>query len=220
MDFSYCPNCKRNTETVSDYAVGDTICCECGWILESSMYVDEQHVSRDRRENWETKYVRDCQDQPYVDENVSLYFCDGSGAGAGASDGSLASSLRELSMYDSEISSLAAGDDVVTRVCFRLGMESEAINVVREAVSICKELRIDQGNSRPVLAAILYMIAQISDDQKSLLDISMATGVGEEEIKKSYKDIYPFASRIIPYWYANEEQKCRMHFANLEIAPP
>jgi len=36
-------------------------------------------------------------------------------------------------------------------------------------------------------------------------DISLATGVAEGTIRNSYKDLYPHVSKIIPNWYAKEE---------------
>ncbi|MCI22923.1 transcription initiation factor IIB-like, partial [Trifolium medium] len=35
--------------------------------------------------------------------------------------------------------------------------------------------------------------------------ISIATGVAEGTIRNSYKDLYPHVSKIIPTWYAKEE---------------
>ncbi|KAF2311369.1 hypothetical protein GH714_022108 [Hevea brasiliensis] len=40
MSDSYCPDCKRLTEIVFDHAAGDTICSECGLVLEAHS-VDE-----------------------------------------------------------------------------------------------------------------------------------------------------------------------------------
>ncbi|KAH8487059.1 hypothetical protein H0E87_025875 [Populus deltoides] len=40
MEDSYCPDCKRLTEIVFDHSAGDTICSECGLILEAHS-VDE-----------------------------------------------------------------------------------------------------------------------------------------------------------------------------------
>lgn len=31
----YCSDCKRNTEVVLDHAAGDTVCSDCGLVLES-----------------------------------------------------------------------------------------------------------------------------------------------------------------------------------------
>lgn len=40
MADTYCPDCKRGTEVVFDHSSGDTICSECGLVLDSHS-VDE-----------------------------------------------------------------------------------------------------------------------------------------------------------------------------------
>ncbi len=35
MGDSYCPECKRATEVVFDHSAGDTVCSECGLVLEA-----------------------------------------------------------------------------------------------------------------------------------------------------------------------------------------
>ncbi|PON52251.1 TFIIB transcription factor [Parasponia andersonii] len=55
------------------------------------------------------------------------------------------------------------------------------------------------------MAAIIYIITQLSDDKKPLKDISVATGVAEETIIDSYRRLYPFVPRIIPKWNSKEE---------------
>ena len=42
-------------------------------------------------------------------------------------------------------------------------------------------------------------------DIELLADISVATGVAEGTIRNSYKDLYPHLPKIIPAWYAKEE---------------
>ncbi|KAF9598195.1 hypothetical protein IFM89_025812 [Coptis chinensis] len=56
-----------------------------------------------------------------------------------------------------------------------------------------------------VAAAVIYIISQLSDERKLLKDISLATGVAEGTIRNSYKYLYPYVSRLIPSWYAKEE---------------
>ncbi|KAF3506149.1 hypothetical protein F2Q69_00003215 [Brassica cretica] len=56
-----------------------------------------------------------------------------------------------------------------------------------------------------IAAAVIYIITQLSDEKKPLRDISVATGVAEGTIRNSYKDLYPHLPKIIPAWYAKEE---------------
>ncbi|KAF9605338.1 hypothetical protein IFM89_016103 [Coptis chinensis] len=56
-----------------------------------------------------------------------------------------------------------------------------------------------------IAAAVIYMITQLSDEKKPLRDISLATGVAEGTIRNSYKDLYPYASRLIPSSFAKED---------------
>ncbi|KAJ6304042.1 hypothetical protein OIU77_017842 [Salix suchowensis] len=35
MEDAFCSDCKRYTEVVSDHSAGDTVCSECGLVLES-----------------------------------------------------------------------------------------------------------------------------------------------------------------------------------------
>eukprot|EP01018_Ginkgo_biloba_P032782 Gb_37417 [translate_table: standard] len=56
-----------------------------------------------------------------------------------------------------------------------------------------------------IAAAAIYIISQLSDDKKLLRDISRATGVAEGTIRNSYKDLYPHATKLIPDWFAKEE---------------
>ncbi|GAA0149156.1 general transcription factor [Lithospermum erythrorhizon] len=35
MSDTFCTDCKRNTEVVFDHSAGDTVCSECGLVLES-----------------------------------------------------------------------------------------------------------------------------------------------------------------------------------------
>ncbi|GFQ05262.1 transcription initiation factor iib [Phtheirospermum japonicum] len=85
-----------------------------------------------------------------------------------------------------------------------LGMSNQAVKAAQEAVQKSGELDI-RRSPISVAAAIIYIITQLSDDKKILKDISLATGVAENTIRNSYKDLYPFALKIVPAWYANED---------------
>ncbi|XWS40982.1 hypothetical protein CRYUN_Cryun17cG0041900 [Craigia yunnanensis] len=54
--------------------------------------------------------------------------------------------------------------ELVRRFCFKLGMENQAIKAVQEAIQKTEELDI-RKSPKSVLAAIIYMVIQLSDDQ-------------------------------------------------------
>ncbi|MQL91497.1 hypothetical protein Taro_024112 [Colocasia esculenta] len=108
-----------------------------------------------------------------------------------------------------EMGTIHAGD-FLRRFCSHLGMTNQAVKAAQEAVQKSEELDI-RRSPISVAAAVIYMITQLSDDKKSsddkklLRDISIATGVAEGTIRNSYKDLYPYASRLIPASFAKEE---------------
>ncbi|XP_074577591.1 transcription initiation factor IIB-like [Curcuma longa] len=101
-----------------------------------------------------------------------------------------------------EMGTIHAGD-FLRRFCSRLGMPNQIVKEAQEAVRKSEELDI-RRSPISIAAAIIYMIIQKYDDKKSLKDISLATGVAEGTIKNACKDLYPYASRIIPANFAKE----------------
>lgn len=104
-----------------------------------------------------------------------------------------------------EMGTIHAGD-FLRRFCSHLGMSNQAVKAAHEAVQKSEELDI-RRSPISIAAAIIYMITQLSEDKKLLkgADVSLATGVAEGTIRNSYKDLYPHAARLIPSWYAKEE---------------
>ncbi|KAJ6371239.1 hypothetical protein OIU77_001693 [Salix suchowensis] len=94
--------------------------------------------------------------------------------------------------------------ELVRRVCSNLGMKNHAVKAVHEAVEKIQDVDI-RRNPKSTLAAIIYTITQLSDEKKPLRDISVAADVAEGTIKKSFKDMSPHVSRLVPKWYAREE---------------
>ncbi|KAK7278933.1 hypothetical protein RJT34_23972 [Clitoria ternatea] len=102
-----------------------------------------------------------------------------------------------------EMGTIHAGD-FMRRFCSNLGMNNQAVKAAQEAVQKSEEFDI-RRSPISIAAAVIYIITQLSDDKKPLKDISLATGVAEGTIRNSYKDLYPHVSKIIPNWYAKEE---------------
>ncbi|KAK4759444.1 hypothetical protein SAY87_022575 [Trapa incisa] len=94
--------------------------------------------------------------------------------------------------------------DFMRRFCSNVGMNNQAVKAAQEAVQKSEEFDI-RRSPISIAAAVIYIITQLSDDKKPLRDISLATGVAEGTIRNSYKDLYPHISKIIPSWYAKEE---------------
>ncbi|OWM67262.1 transcription initiation factor IIB-2 [Punica granatum] len=94
--------------------------------------------------------------------------------------------------------------DFMRRFCSNVGMNNQAVKAAQEAVQKSEEFDI-RRSPISIAAAVIYIITQLSDEKKPLRDISLATGVAEGTIRNSYKDLYPHISKIIPSWYAKEE---------------
>lgn len=102
-----------------------------------------------------------------------------------------------------EMGTIHAGD-FLRRFCSHLGMTNQAVKAAQEAVQKSEELDV-RRSPISIAAAVIYIITQLSDDKKLLKDISLATGVAEGTIRNSYKDLYSYAARIVPSWFAKEE---------------
>ncbi|KAK3027774.1 hypothetical protein RJ639_041134 [Escallonia herrerae] len=110
----------------------------------------------------------------------------------------------ELEMGQSvEMGTIHAGD-FMRRFCSNLGMTNQAVKAAQEAVHKSEEFDI-RRSPISIAAAVIYIVTQLSDDKKPLKDVAIATGVAEGTIRNSYKDLYPHLSKIIPGWYAQEE---------------
>jgi transcription initiation factor TFIIB len=102
-----------------------------------------------------------------------------------------------------EMGTIHAGD-FMRRFCSNLGMTNQTVKAAQESVQKSEEFDI-RRSPISIAAAVIYIITQLSDEKKPLRDISVATGVAEGTIRNSYKDLYPHLSKIIPAWYAKEE---------------
>ncbi|GAB2277040.1 Transcription initiation factor IIB-2 [Dionaea muscipula] len=303
-DSTYCPDCKRNTEVVFDHSAGDTVCSECGLVLESHS-IDETsewrtfaNESGDNDPNrvggpsnplltdgglttiisktkgssgdslpsslgrWQNRgsaadrnllhafnviatmadrlglvatikdraneiYKRVEDHKPLRGRNqdailaACLYIacrqedkprtvkeiCSVSNGATKKEIGRAKEYIvkqLELELGQSmEMGTIHAGD-FLRRFCSHLGMSKQAVKAAQEAVQKSEELDV-RRSPISIAAAIIYIITQVSEDKKLLKDISLATGVAEGTIRNAYKDLYPHLSRIIPNWYANDE---------------
>ncbi|KAI3844806.1 hypothetical protein MKW92_026699 [Papaver armeniacum] len=310
MEESYCADCKIVTAVISDHSTGDTICCDCGLVLEAYLIDDtaEWRTFADEPANNDPHRVGD-KSNPLLSNNglTTLISMPKGGeyqypssnsfrrfnqanmkdpdkglieafkAIEAMSDGlGLVSTVKDLAneIYKKmeevksskgrnknammaaclfvackrlenprtmkEIESVANGvtrkeigransdinkhleeigngdtegtthtpdaGDFVRRFCSILGMSHKDVKAAQEAVAKTEECDIRRTPAPVTVAAtIIFMITQLSDDRKQIGDVSDASRVNPATIKKYYKDIFPFASQLVPAWYANEE---------------
>lgn len=308
MEGSYCSDCKKTTQVVYDHSTGDTICCECGLVLEAHV-IDDTSEWRNFAVEWSSSEDRDPSrvgaasnpllNHTHLSTTISKPLDSAAGhawhlktAGGSNPDQTLIRgfgaietmadrlsivatikhraseiykkvedhkaikgrknreailaaclyiacnedhkprTLKEIcsvangacqkeiirakkfieNQFKEEIrdgtmaagTSLRAGD-VAGRFCSSLSMKHRSIKAAREALEASEQLDI-RRTPITVAAAVIYIITQLSsDDQKDIKDISAATGTAVTTIRHAYKDVYPYASRLIPSWFAQEQ---------------
>ncbi|KAJ0253998.1 Plant-specific TFIIB-related protein 2 [Hirschfeldia incana] len=95
--------------------------------------------------------------------------------------------------------------ELVSRFCSKLDISVRETNAIREAVEKAENFDI-RRNPMSVLAAVIFMVCQLSQtNRRSIREIAVAAEVAESTIKNSANDLYPYALKIIPPWYASEE---------------
>ncbi|GMH18701.1 hypothetical protein Nepgr_020542 [Nepenthes gracilis] len=283
-DASFCTDCKRSTEVVFDHSAGDTVCSECGLVLESHSidetsewrtFANESNDNDPVRPNgttgdflssslgrWQNrgsnpdrslllafktiatmadrlglvstikdraneiyKKVEDQKSSRGRNQDAILAAClyiacrqedkprtvkEICSVANGASKKEIGRAKEyivkqlEVEMGQSvEMGTIHAGD-FLRRFCSNLGMNNQAVKAAQEAVQRSEEIDI-RRSPISIAAAVIYIITQLSEEKKPLRDISIATGVAEGTIRNAYKDLYPHISKIIPNWYAKEE---------------
>ncbi|TQD95270.1 hypothetical protein C1H46_019062 [Malus baccata] len=122
-------------------------------------------------------------------------------------------SKKEISKMKEELkrslgiaSKIKSAMDLWPRHCSNLGMSSKDKKAVEEALKNLANFDI-RRNPNSVVAAVMYMVVQLSNGNNcSVQDVSKAAdGVAVGTTKRTYKDIYPYASQIIPTWFCRLE---------------
>ncbi|RRT75140.1 hypothetical protein B296_00014558 [Ensete ventricosum] len=245
MGDAYCPDCKRGTEVVFDHSAGDTVCSECGLVLEAH--------SIDETSEWRTFANESGDNDPVrVGGPTNPLLADGGLSTViskpnGAQGEFLSSSLgrwqnrgsnpeRSLILAFKTIATMAdryplvsfssllpqyallpvrstkdrlyCTNSIIVGTRPTLGLVATIKDRANEIYKKVEDLKSVRGrNQDAILAACLYIACRQEDKPRTVKDISLATGVAEGTIKNSYKDLYPYASRIIPASFAKEDLK-------------
>ncbi|XWS52554.1 hypothetical protein CRYUN_Cryun11dG0080800 [Craigia yunnanensis] len=113
--------------------------------------------------------------------------------------------LKQLEVemgHSMEMGTIHAGD-FLRCFCSHLGKSNQAVKAAEEAMQKLRAGYKEKPNTS--FSCFIYIITQLSDEKKLLINISLVTGVAEGTIRNSYKDLHPHASKLVPSWYAKEE---------------
>ncbi|KAL6287754.1 hypothetical protein ACE6H2_012144 [Prunus campanulata] len=274
-DSEFCSDCKAYTEVVLDHRSGDTICTECGLVLEERARSDRLtdngvltvNISNDNKKAVSCVLPRLHKTLQNPDKSLhiafeslgvmadqlalvatirdhakELYkkvdnrkFCRGRNCDAimaaclflacqekgfprtlkeivtvanGASRKEI-NRMKELLKKILEVDSKTTNvGDLSRRCCSRIGMANQDMKAVLETLNKSEEVDV-RRSPQSALAAVMYMIAQLSNDKSTrdltLQEVSQAADVAVATTEKAYKDLYPYASRIIPNWFVKLE---------------
>lgn len=99
--------------------------------------------------------------------------------------------------------------DFMRRFCSRLSMDIQATRAAIDVVNNTETIDISRAPISKAAAAI-YMVTQLCEKPVTTKDIFQATGVAEGTIRNTYKDLLPFATRLVPDWYAKAEDLTKL----------
>ncbi|KAK4378011.1 hypothetical protein RND71_004307 [Anisodus tanguticus] len=160
---TYCSDCKRNTEVVFDHAAGDTVCSECGLVLESR--------SIDETSEWRTFADESGGDDPNrVGGPVNPLLAD-----AG------------LSTVISKGPNGSNGDGSLARLQNRGGDPDRAIDRASEIYKRLEDQKCTRGrNLDALVAACIYIACRQDSKPRTVKEIcSIANGASKKEIGRA-----------------------------------
>eukprot|EP00899_Mesostigma_viride_P025943 jgi/Mesvir1/6533/Mv16795-RA.1 len=96
--------------------------------------------------------------------------------------------------------------DYLRRFCSRLGLSHEVVRACEEVVDRANALvYVHHSKSPPsVAAAVIFLVAQLSDNKKTQKEIALVAGVSDVTLKHAYKDLLAKATELVPSWFAPE----------------
>ncbi|KDP31182.1 hypothetical protein JCGZ_11558 [Jatropha curcas] len=178
MEDSYCPDCKRLTEVVFDHSAGDTICSECGLVLEAH--------SVDETSEWRTFANESSDHDPnrvggplnplLADSSLTTVITKTNGSSGDLLSGSLG-----------KWQSRGANPDRGLIQAFKLGLVTiikDRANEIYKKVEDQKPLK--GRNQDAILAACLYIACRQENKPRTVKEIcSVVNGPTKKEIGRA-----------------------------------
>ncbi|CAB4316994.1 unnamed protein product [Prunus armeniaca] len=186
MSDAYCSDCKRQTEVVFDHSAGDTVCSECGLVLESH--------SIDETSEWRTFANESGDNDPVrVGGPTNPLLADGGLSTViakpnGASGEFLSSSLgRWQNRGSNPDRGLILAFKTIATMSDRLGLVATIKDRANEIYKRVEDQKSSRGrNQDALLAACLYIACRQEDKPRTVKEIcSVANGASKKEIGRA-----------------------------------
>ncbi|KAJ6968173.1 transcription initiation factor IIB-2 isoform X2 [Populus alba x Populus x berolinensis] len=186
MGDAFCSDCKRHTEVVFDHSAGDTVCSECGLVLESH--------SIDETSEWRTFANESGDNDPVrVGGPTNPLLTDGGLSTViakpnGASGEFLSSSLgRWQNRGSNPDRGLITAFKTIATMSDRLGLVATIKDRANEIYKKVEDQKSSRGrNQDALLAACLYIACRQEDKPRTVKEIcSVANGATKKEIGRA-----------------------------------
>ncbi|KAL4304890.1 hypothetical protein AHAS_Ahas16G0023500 [Arachis hypogaea] len=186
MSDAFCSDCKRQTEVVFDHSAGDTVCSECGLVLESH--------SIDETSEWRTFANESGDNDPVrvggptnpllADGGLSTVIAKPNGASGELFSSSLGRWQNRGSNPDR---GLILAFKTIATMSDRLGLVATIKDRANEIYKRVEDQKSSRGrNQDALLAACLYIACRQEDKPRTVKEIcSVANGASKKEIGRA-----------------------------------
>ncbi|CAN1124683.1 Transcription initiation factor IIB-2 [Linum perenne] len=186
MSDAYCSDCKRQTEVVFDHSAGDTVCSECGLVLESHSIDETSEWRTFANESGDTdpNRVGGPTNPLMADSGLSTVIAKPNGA----SGDFLSSSLgRWQNRGSNPDRGLIQAFKTIATMSDRLGLVATIKDRANEIFKRVEDQKSSRGrNQDALLAACLYIACRQEDKPRTVKEIcSVANGATKKEIGRA-----------------------------------
>ncbi|KAL8162626.1 hypothetical protein V2J09_014115 [Rumex salicifolius] len=183
---SFCTDCKRNTEVVFDHSAGDTVCSECGLVLESHS-IDEtsewRNFANESNDN-DPNRVGGPSNPLLTDGGLSTVISKPNGTKSDFLSSSLGRWQNRGANPDR---SLIVAFKTIATMADRLGLVATIKDRASEIYKKVEDQKSSRGrNQDAILAACLYIACRQEDKPRTVKEIcSVANGATKKEIGRA-----------------------------------
>ncbi|OIW11462.1 hypothetical protein TanjilG_26828 [Lupinus angustifolius] len=188
MSDAFCSDCKRQTEVVLDYSAGDTVCSECGLVLESHTIDEKSEWRKFANESGDNDPVRvGAPSNPLLtDGGLSILIAKPNG---GAAD-FLSSSLGrwETRGANPDRGFILAFKTIAT-MSDRLGLVATIKDRANEIYKRVEDQKSSRGRNQDALLAACLYIACRQEDKARTRRFCSNLGMNNQAVKAAQESV-------------------------------